>query len=270
MKLNFWKYQSSGNDFVIIKELQNIDTKHIAALCDRRFGIGADGLMLVNCNDEGSFNISFFNSDGSTDTLCGNGSLCAVDFANEHFKLQSNKFFASDGEHTFYKGNLCKYQISFNNCTPPLKKEPSQPLIINNRHHTGYFINTGSPHYIVFNDDIDDIDIGSIGKRLRHDTSINREGSNIDFVKVETPCTLKIRTFERGVEAETLGCGTGSVAAAITHCFHNIHSEDNSFDITINNKGGYHQITLSMKDGIISDIRLGGNPKMVFKGEIDI
>lgn len=270
MTLNFWKYQCSGNDFVIMKDIRNIDNKHIKSICNRRFGIGADGFILINGNDEGGFNISFFNSDGTTDTLCGNGSLCAVDFANEHFHLETNNFFASDGEHTFYKSNSCKYQISFNNCTHVVKKEPSQPIIINGKHHTGYFINTGSPHYIVFNDDIDSIDIDDIGRQLRHDTSINQEGCNVDFVEVETSNILKIRTFERGVEAETLGCGTGSVAAAITHCFNNIYNENNSFDITVNSKGGCHQVTFNINNNIINDIKLGGNPKMVFKGKIDI
>ena len=280
MIYSFEKYQCAGNDFIMIKTLDEIDKDDIWKLCNRRFGIGADGLITINENANGGFNIKYYNSDGSTDTLCGNGSLCSIDFALKNFHVKNNFFNASDGLHQYVPSiKDSSHQVIFHNCNIPQIIHPSTPINLKPTQtkisEAGYFINTGSPHYVIFTDDTDSINILSLGKYLRHNINGNN-GCNVDFVEVIKENTLKIRTYERGVEDETLSCGTGSVASAICYSIYKIHSDNYSypdnthFDINVYNRGGKHFISYNILNSIYTDIYLQGKPEMVFMGEIEI
>ncbi|MDD2204712.1 MAG: diaminopimelate epimerase [Bacteroidales bacterium] len=269
MNINFSKYQSAGNDFVIVSNVA-ISKEQIIKICNRKFGIGSDGLIIVNKDSDKGFKLTFYNPDGSGDTLCGNGSLCSVDYALKNLNIIGNGFNASDGNHKFQILNDNFYKISVRDCLLPTKLQlPNydNPNKINFRDNFGFFINTGSPHFVIFCNELTSNELMPTAKEFRRIINANNGGCNVDFVRVINDSCLQIRTFERGVEAETLSCGTGSIAAAITFAFSNNLSK---CSIQMNNKGGMHFVNLTKKDDAFKDIWLIGKPELTFKGIIDI
>ncbi|MDD4141827.1 MAG: diaminopimelate epimerase [Bacteroidales bacterium] len=262
MNIRFSKYQCAGNDF-ILTENQAICTQDIITLCNRRFGIGADGLIIIKASQD-NFAISFYNPDGSGDTLCGNGSLCSVDYAIANNIAKNDTFEASDGLHCFKKSPTL--EISMRNCPQaqyiPIPKDTSTQIFSACK---AFFINTGSPHYVIFTDSTDKIDILKTGRFLRNSINTENGGCNVDFVEITGVNTLKIITYERGVEDETLGCGTGSVAAALSYATIKNLTEGK---IELCNKGGFHNVSFAKKTDMFTDIFLGGKPLHVFDGEI--
>lgn len=258
MKITFNKYQGAGNDFIIIdnrKELVNPgNSELINKLCDRRFGIGADGLIMVSDNDEGDFEMRYFNSDGKIGSMCGNGGRCTAHFAKK-LKIAGNKqkFMAFDGIHEaevndgivrLQMGNVNDYKIV----------------------NGSYFINTGSPHYVIFTREIDRINVNEEGKRLRWAPEFSPGGTNVNFVELNDK-GLYIRTFERGVEEETLACGTGVTASAIASVL-NGHFDTGS--VNVRARGGNLKVELKVSGGKISNIWLTGPATFVFEGEIEV
>ena len=267
--MKFSKYQCCGNDFIIVEKHIN-DVNTIRKLCDRHRGIGADGLIFIENQLDGSFKIFFYNSDGSTDTFCGNGSLCSVDYAVKNLNIRKDFFTASDGKHYFKKKNDGLYEISLHDMAAPTTIELSdadKKMVAEQNLQKGYFCNTGSPHFVLFVDDVKKIYTSVLGKYFRHNINTENGGCNVDFVSITKPGVLKIRTFERGVEIKTWGCGTGSVAAAITYAQ---IVEKNTNQVILHNIGGKHIVSFNRYNEMYSYIRLQGTPKCVFKGEIDI
>ncbi|MDL2228177.1 diaminopimelate epimerase [Bacteroidales bacterium OttesenSCG-928-K03] len=267
--MNFYKYQCCGNDFIITEEhISNPEI--IQRLCDRRYGIGADGLIFVKSEHEDGFRLFFYNKDGSTDTLCGNGSLCSVDYAVRFLNVEKNNFIASDGNHQFVKNHDDSYQISLNNTAKPyeiLFNSADKRAALNENISKGFFVNTGSPHFVIFVEDVQKVDVKTLGRYFRYNINKLEGGCNVDFVTILDSNTLQIKTFERGVEGETLSCGTGSVASAITYA--EMYNKDLNH-VTINNNGGQHLVSFYRENDFYEDIKLQAKPEFVFKGEVSL
>ncbi len=206
MNIAFNKYEGAGNDFIIIDnrngKFSPDDSELINRLCDRRFGIGADGLILISGHDKADFEMKYFNSDGKIGSMCGNGGRCTAHFAHK-YNIAGNKqkFMAFDGIH---EAEVMKDIVHLQ------MADVNEYKIIDG----SYFLNTGSPHYVVFTSNIDKMDVNEEGKKLRWSPKFAPGGTNVNFVEVHDN-ELYIRTFERGVEEETWACGTGVTASAI-------------------------------------------------------
>ncbi|MEQ9300992.1 MAG: diaminopimelate epimerase [Cyclobacteriaceae bacterium] len=255
MKVHFYKYQGTGNDFVMIDNRSlklSLTVDQISAICDRRFGIGADGLILIQDHPTLDFEMVYYNSDGSQ-SMCGNGSRCAVMFAWFLNIINSSTTFQStDGIH---KAAISEDSVAL---------EMHDTLPIQER-LAGLFLNTGSPHHLEFVEQVDSTEVFDRGQSIRQDPEYAPEGTNVNFIEIVDEHTIKVRTYERGVEDETLSCGTGVTAASIAATKKNIQSP-----VTVYTQGG--QLIVSFKetaDGF-TDVKLIGPAKMVFEGDIII
>jgi diaminopimelate epimerase len=260
MEINFEKYEGTGNDFVMIDNRNDFfpknDQKLITQLCDRRFGIGADGLILLENDSNSDFKMVYFNSDGNQSTMCGNGGRCLVAFAN---KLQiianSTSFMAIDGIHhaTISDDNIVSLQMKN---VDSVKDEPNYT-----------FLDTGSPHHIEMVAAISKVEVKSHGAAIRYGELYGSAGANVNFVEQINETTFSIRTYERGVEDETLSCGTGATAVAIAM---NFTGKTNSNSIKINVQGGKLAVSFDKKDSHYSNVFLKGPATFVFQGKINI
>lgn len=261
MEIQFEKYEGAGNDFILIdnrdhffREEQNV----IAQLCHRRFGIGADGLILLENSEQSDFSMRYFNSDGNESTMCGNGGRCIVAFARKKEIIHtSTRFMASDGLHeaTINPDNTISLQMQ------SVKKIQ----------HIGddFFLDTGSPHYVRFVEKLSQLDVHQEGRKIRYNRDISKEGTNVNFVKIEKDNSLSIRTYERGVEDETLACGTGSVASALAAF---LRLKTNQWTFTIHARGGLLRVSFKhdSENNNFQDIWLTGPANHVFNGSITI
>lgn len=269
MKIPFYKYQGTGNDFVMIDQrntsyIKKTDTAIVNKLCDRRFGIGADGLILLELPDSmdsgTDFKMVYFNADGSESSMCGNGGRCLTAFAHFLGVFEDKcRFMAIDGLHeaTIDKDNWVALK-----------------MIDVDSIETGkdYFLmNTGSPHYVVLVEDLTDIDIYENGRAIRYSERFRTEGVNVNFVEMLDASNghqmgIEVATYERGVEAETFSCGTGVTAAAIA--YHHKHPEVTK--VPIKTKGGQLEVHFEKNtEGVFENIWLCGPAIQVFKGEIE-
>jgi diaminopimelate epimerase len=254
----FNKYQGAGNDFIIIDNRKDIfnpaDSDLIHRLCDRRFGIGADGLILICGSSDHDFEMKYFNSDGFLGSMCGNGGRCSADFAiKTGIAGKKLSFNAADGLHrALAEDGIIRLQMN----------DPKEPHLVNGN----YFINTGSPHYVIFRKNINDIDVNSEGKKYRWADDFAPGGTNVNFVEIEKN-GIYVRTFERGVEEETLSCGTGVTASAIASVLSG-HFDTNT--VNVKTKGGDLSVSFKIEGKSISDIWLSGPATFVFAGEIEI
>ncbi len=257
MQLQFYKYQGTGNDFVVFDNRHhklNLGILDIPAICDRRFGIGADGLIAIEDHDEADFNMVYFNSDGSQ-SFCGNGSRCAVVFA-QHLGLIEGKttFLSTDGIH--------EAEI-LTNGDVKLKMHDVDGIKLLGM---AYELNTGSPHYVTYHADLDSLDLLPAAKSIRYNDTYTSHGINVNFIHPESD-GLHIRTYERGVEDETLSCGTGVTAAALVHHLHR-EQGNGSFVTDVISKGGKLRVHFTFLRGSFTDIYLEGPAKFVFVGDL--
>ena len=260
MVLSFYKYQGTGNDFVIIDNREGIisknDTKLVKRLCDRKFGIGADGLMLLELPDRDGddFKMVYFNADGNESTMCGNGGRCLVAFASYLGIFKLNTFFtAIDGRHyAEINGDIVRLQM--------------QDVSNIQKFDSYYFIDTGSPHHILQVDQIDQYDVKGEGRRIRYGAPYYEQGSNVNFVQPKEENSFDVRTYERGVEDETLSCGTGVTAVALAMYEKGITA---STSVKINTPGGVLEVSFEKNSIGYKNIFLTGPARLVFKGEIE-
>ena len=259
MSLIFSKYHGAGNDFIIIDNRSETFPKEMSLiknLCDRHFGIGADGLMLLENSPEADFYMRYFNSDGNESTMCGNGGRCITLFAKELGLIDSSAHFIGiDGAHkaNIEAGNIIN-----------LKMQDVSSVVVGNNY---YFINTGSPHYICFVDDVKKIDVSSKGRSIRNSFNLENGGTNVNFVDFSNEI-INIRTYERGVESETLACGTGSVASAIAYCY---HTRNYKPEYKIQTQGGELLVKFKrVNNSEYTDVWLKGPAIHVFDGQIII
>jgi len=258
MKILFNKYEGTGNDFIIIDNREGLirhdDSRLIAFLCDRRFGIGADGLILAEEHGGYDFEMVFFNNDGLPATMCGNGARCISDFVMKTITGRKElTFLAADGPHiAMPAGDLITVTI---NDVTGIKTTPH-----------GVFLNTGVPHLVCFTEEADSKDIIAFARPLRYDPYFGEEGTNVNLAEV-VPDGLKVRTYERGVEGETWSCGTGVTASAIAAA---ATGRIKRPDIDIIVKGGRLNVKFELTPDGAKDILLTGPATFVFSGEKEI
>ncbi|MFA6141741.1 MAG: diaminopimelate epimerase [Candidatus Omnitrophota bacterium] len=267
MKIKFTKAVATGNDFVIVDNRQgNIGTKlSVVAkiLCERKRGIGADGLLVVEPSKKCDFRMRIFNSDGSEAEMCGNGSRCIALYASRG-KIAANKMTIETIAGILsasVTGDVVKVKL-----TDPKEIKWNLCLMINKCPYKVDFANTGVPHVIHFVDDLEKIDVKNLGSHIRHHDEFSPEGTNADFVKLIDKYNIKIRTYERGVEDETLACGTGAVASAIISA----ETEKMPSPVTVETRSGEKiKVYFEMVDGNFKNVYLEGMAKLVYEGEFD-
>lgn len=258
MKFHFYKYQATGNDFVLIDNqsgILSLSKDQIQKICDRRFGIGADGLILIEKDPQASFNVNYYNSDGSQ-SLCGNGSRAAVQFASSLGLVNGKaRFNAYDG---FHEAELLPSGIV------RLKMNDVDKV---SQTGNDYILNTGSPHYIRFVENVETIAVFDEGRKIRYSDPFRQNGINVNFVQLLSDNRIFVRTYERGVENETLSCGTGVTAAAIASSYKGYTSP-----VSVKVLGG--DLSVEFKSdgmsGKFQDIYLVGPAKMVFEGDLEL
>ncbi len=258
MKITFYKYQGAGNDFILLDNRKinySFSSSEIKKFCDRNFGVGADGFIVLKNHNKYDFEMSYYNCDGKISSMCGNGGRCVVHFANLLGIIESDTFFyAVDGVH-YAKIN------KINSVT--LKMIDIEMVLVKNGN---IFINSGSPHLIIEKKDIDLIDVKESGFKIRNLKMFRPHGVNVNFVEKVSKKEFKIRTYERGVENETLSCGTGAVASAIA--MHYLGRTKHR-EIKIITKGGELKVLFKFEKSY-SEIFLEGPVDIIFKGEINI
>jgi diaminopimelate epimerase len=260
MQLEFYKYQGTGNDFVMIdnrsKTFPKENTELVAHLCNRRFGIGADGLILLETDTETDFRMVYYNSDGNLSSMCGNGGRCLVAFAKKLNLIQKETtFVATDGLHyaTVADDGIVSLQMI-------------DVAAIKNTSEYSY-LNTGSPHHVQLVDNLEQYNVKENGAAIRYGNLYGKEGSNINFVKKINENTFSLRTYERGVEDETLACGTGATAVAIAM---NATGQTNLNAINLNVEGGKLAVSFDIENGKYTNVFLKGPAEFVYKGTIEI
>lgn len=264
--LQFYKYQGTGNDFIMINQmkatvLDGSETALIKRLCDRRFGIGADGLILLQPKQGYDFEMDYFNADGHRGSMCGNGARCTVAFARSLGLEQSNYyFFAPDGPHrarlSLKKEGWFEIEMS-----DVLKVERGQDY---------FFMDTGSPHYVRFEETLHALNVEKEGRHIRYNEQFAATGTNVNFVSAAPSLPLQVFTYERGVEAETLSCGTGVTAAAIAYTLRHKLLDEPGITIPVQTKGGILEIRMDKKEERYSKIWLCGPAEEVFQGHLYI
>jgi diaminopimelate epimerase len=260
-KIHFFKYQGTGNDFVLIDNRNlsfdgsNVDL--IAHLCHRRFGIGADGLMLLESSETTSFTMRYYNSDGRESTMCGNGGRCIAAFAVNRGVVRSGEYFSFDAVDGVHEALVDEDMVSLKMVDVAGYEEKEN----------GFFLDTGSPHFIRFVDNPQEVDVFSEGKYWRTHKSFAPGGTNVNFVGKPENGEVRMRTFERGVEDETWSCGTGAVASAIASSV----KEGNSNSFVMKVHGGKLTVSFdAIETGGFENVWLKGPAKYVFDGFIEL
>jgi diaminopimelate epimerase len=262
--LSFVKMVATGNDFVIVdnrksklNDLRNLARK----LCDRKLGVGADGLLVLEKSKVADNKMRIFNPDGSEAEMCGNGIRCLARYINKpKIKIET-------------KAGIIDCHVNKNNVkirlTKPTAIKLDIPLKVKNRSIRVNFINTGVPHTVVFVSGLDKIDVFNIGRNIRFHKKFMPQGTNADFVEIVNNNTIKMRTYERGVEDETLACGTGAVASAIITSYKLLFTSYEN-RINVHTKGGLLKVYFNHIKNNINDVWLQGVTKIIYKGEISI
>ncbi len=255
MELIFCKYQGTGNDFIIFDNLDGslrFTKEQVAHLCHRRFGVGADGLMLLEAQEGFDFRMVYYNSDGNESSMCGNGGRCLVKFAYDIGRIQSTaRFIAVDGPHTA-KVEEGKVHLEMKD----VKEVEKQ-----NGH---YYLNTGSPHYVETKEHVRDLDVFSLGREIRYNERFKAVGTNVNFMELLPQNKILVRTYERGVEDETYSCGTGVTACALTASYEGYQSP-----VMIETLGGNLQVSFEKKSAdVFENIYLIGPAERVFEGRL--
>lgn len=256
MYIKFKKYQGAGNDFIIIDNrilCSNFPYPLVEALCDRKFGIGADGLMLLEEDEHYDFRMRYFNADGKEASMCGNGGRCIAAYAHRLGLFENScHFLAMDGAHS----------ATVNGNTVNLKMTDVDGVISTEKY---FYLNTGSPHYVKVVADCRNYDVVNRGREIRYSEAFQPDGTNVNFITPEKDI-IHVRTYERGVEDETLACGTGCVASALCVALLN---GDIRNTYTIDAQGGQLKVSFERQGHAFRGIWLEGPATFVFDGEID-
>ncbi len=256
MNIQFYKYHGTGNDFIIIDNREQtirLSNEQVAQLCHRHFGIGADGLMLLELEEGYDFRMVYYNSDGNTSTMCGNGGRCITAFAKKLGVIKNEaNFIAIDGPH---KANIDNDIITLE----------MQDILSVTHYDDHSILDTGSPHYVTYVEDVATIDVFSEGRQIRNRDEFQPKGINVNFVSV-APDGINVRTYERGVENETMSCGTGVTACAVSTA-----KQAGSFNTLIHTPGGDLQVSFDLQDnGSAVNVKLIGPAVLAFEGSIEI
>ncbi|HNQ12331.1 MAG TPA: diaminopimelate epimerase [Bacteroidia bacterium] len=266
MEIQFYKYEGTGNDFVIIDDRSSLfpvrNHALVKKLCNRRTGIGADGLILIKEFPLFDFEMIYYNADGFEGSFCGNGSRCIVAFAHKLGLIQSEASFkAADGTH---KAKIISYDSKSDKAEIEVEMKSAFPKLLN---ESAAFIDTGSPHHIEFCNDVNQINVVEEGRRIRYSDPYGKAGANVNFVQA-VPGGISIRTYERGVEDETLSCGTGVVGSALASV--NAGFVNDSGMVIVNTQGGILKVAYTQLNNSFDKIKLIGPVSLVFSGKIEI
>ncbi|RDC64726.1 diaminopimelate epimerase [Adhaeribacter pallidiroseus] len=258
MNVTFYKYQGTGNDFIMIDNRELFfDADNyalIAKLCERRMGIGADGLILLQNREGYDFEMVYYNADGRPGSMCGNGGRCTVQFARQLNVIQEKAFFlAADGDHYATIDSQGQVSLKMNDV---VQVETGTDY---------YFLNTGSPHYVQFVDALDQFNVFAEGKLIRYNDRFKAEGTNVNFAQLQPEPQLFVRTYERGVEDETFSCGTGVTATALAASYQGATSP-----VSIRTLGGNLQVAFEATATGFTNIYLIGPAQYVFTGTITV
>jgi diaminopimelate epimerase len=265
--VEFTKMNGSGNDFIIINNMNKIFSsdefrRYVTSICRRKLSIGADGVIILEPSAVADFKWRFFNADGSEAEMCGNGSRCAAKYAFEHGI--SEKFLKFETLAGIIEAEIKDKSVKVL-ITKPFNLQMDYEIFIKDKKYFVSSINTGVPHVVKFVKELENYDVEKMGKLIRYHEFFQPNGTNVNFVSVESRDTLQIRTYERGVEAETLACGTGSVAAALI-------AYKKSFvkkPVKVKNQGGETLvIDFTEENGSFGKVFLEGDAKFVFQGKI--
>ena len=255
--MEFYKYQGTGNDFVMIDnrsgKWDNLSIENIQKLCDRRFGIGADGLIKINSAQGVDFEVDYYNSDGSK-SFCGNGARCSVAFAHflSIFKDNTTVFTAIDGLHEAkIKDGIVKLKMG------------DVENILNDGNDS--VLDTGSPHYVKYVEDIANYKVFAEGNSIRNSENYKEKGINVNFVENISDDEIFVRTYERGVEDETFSCGTGVTASALTFL-----QKNNLTSVKVKTLGGNLKVYAEKNGDSFHEIWLEGPAQQVFTGKVDL
>ncbi|WP_287374016.1 diaminopimelate epimerase [Prosthecochloris sp.] len=262
MQINFAKMSGAGNDFIVIDTMQqpvNLTEPQILSLCTRRTGIGADGLILIEPSETLDFSMRYYNADGKPGSMCGNGGRCAAYFAYTTGISGKTASFQANGDH--YNAWITDIE-----CVKLKMTVPDD--FRSNFYANGFschFVNTGSPHTIIYTEELDTFNVENAGSAIRNNSTLFPEGTNVNFLEVTGPDTLSVRTFERGVEAETLACGTGAVAAALmSYKLEKVSST--SIRVTVRSGDTLH---VDFSDDM-KEVFLSGPAKVVYTGTVNV
>lgn len=257
VKVPFYKYHGAGNDFVIIDRSEvpfELNANQIKQICERRYGVGADGLMFYDRHNELDFKMTYFNSDGSESSFCGNGARCIVQFGMDHKGLSDAITFDFNGTRLGAKRKDRLIQINMSNVSRVERLD-----------NDNLFLDTGSPHQIVWVPEVNKIEVEREGRALRY--AFSPAGCNVNFVEILGENKLAIRTYERGVEAETHACGTGITAAAIAAYF---DQKITTTEIELNAVGGMLWVRFEPSNSGFVNVYLTGPAIHVFTGLIEL
>jgi diaminopimelate epimerase len=262
MTVQFYKYQATGNDFILIddreKHFDATNSSLIRRLCNRRFGIGADGLILLRTEAGLDFCMLYFNADGYEGSMCGNGGRCVTAFAHRLFPGKTDfTFMAYDGLH--------KSSIRGTTDHGHVVQLSMQAVSTIDTFDNDFLLDTGSPHYVRFVDDAATVDVITEGRRIRNSEAFLRDGVNVNFVELHGD-SITVRTYERGVEEETLSCGTGVTASALVAVYSK-RMENNP--VRVFTRGGELNVTFERNNSGYADVTLTGEAVCVFSGMID-
>jgi len=261
MLIEFSKYQGTGNDFILVDDRAgrlSLNSSTIARLCDRHFGIGADGLIILRTLTGFDFEMLYYNSDGNTSSMCGNGGRCIMAFARSLGIAGSEaNFNAADGAHR---------AIAISE-TPGIVKLKMSDVSEIRRNDDHLFLDTGSPHVVIFVDDVSKVDVRKLGREIRNSDTYRSNGVNVNFVQVAVNRIL-VRSYERGVEDETLSCGTGVTASALaTDYLGKLPPNDHCKVQTL---GGDLRVYFDKSGSAYSNVWLEGEATFVFAGTYTI
>ncbi len=255
MELHFYKYQGTGNDFILLDErfaINALSKAQVAKLCHRHFGIGADGLIQLRKKSNFDFEMVYYNSDGNTSSMCGNGGRCIFQFAKDLGLVNFNaEFLASDGPHT----------AKFVNDSIELKMIDT---VMPEKFQNDFILNTGSPHYLQFVDNVKTLNVVEMGAKIRYSNAFKEKGINVNFIEVIGDNTIFVRTYERGVENETLSCGTGVTAAALTFA----SSQNKKLqEVSVQTLGGSLNVKFQPTENGFEAVWLCGTAIKTFEGQ---
>jgi len=266
--LHFTKMNGAGNDFILIDNRTghvHLDRTQIACLCDRHRGIGADGILLLEkASNHADFRMRYFNADGGEAEMCGNGARCFARFANKVAGAEAKISFETPAGVISAKlaGDLVTLQM-----TEPTDLKLNIKLAVADENKTVHFINSGVPHVVIPVSRVNDIDVHGEGSCIRHHKMFSPKGANVNFIEKRGPKEIAVRTYERGVEAETLACGTGIVASALVFAA----TENAASPITVIARGGDKlRVGFERSDDAFRNVTLSGPAEFVFEGAIEI
>lgn len=269
--IKFIKMSASGNDFIVIDNRKNqiSDISHqisefVRKVCKRKLGVGADGVLLIESSPKADFKMRVFNPDGGEVEMCGNGARCCALYINAKCKMQNVKCKIET------KAGILEAEVVSNKRVRLKMGDPTNPrlnlrLSVDNKEYEVHSINTGVPHVVLFVEDLEKVEVKEVGRKIRYHKEFAPEGTNVNFIKVRDEHSIDIRTYERGVEDETLACGTGAAAGAIiSHLLGRTKTPIKMYT----KSGSILKVYFDSSHSKISNLYLEGDAEIIYQGEL--